>query len=57
MKDNNDYQLYPTIAMLSGHAFGAYFTLAYAQKINQDAPLSLKGIKKIITMFEKNMAF
>jgi enoyl-CoA hydratase len=32
------------------------FTHAYAQKITQNAPLSLKGIKKIITMFENNMA-
>ncbi len=32
------------------------FTLAYAQKITQNAPLSLKGIKNIIAMFEKDMA-
>ncbi len=31
------------------------FTHAYADKIIRNAPLSLKGIKKIITMFEKNM--
>ena len=32
------------------------FTLTYAQKITRNAPLSLKGIKKIITMFENDMA-
>ncbi|MBT3178124.1 MAG: enoyl-CoA hydratase [Desulfobacula sp.] len=32
------------------------FTHAYAKKITQNAPLSLKGIKKIITMFENDMA-
>ena len=32
------------------------FTHSYAQKITQNAPLSLKGIKKIIAMFEKDMA-
>ncbi|MBU1343345.1 MAG: enoyl-CoA hydratase/isomerase family protein [Proteobacteria bacterium] len=32
------------------------FTLSYARKITRNAPLSLKGIKKIIAMFEKNMA-
>ena len=32
------------------------FTHAYAQKITQNAPLSLKGIKKIIAMFENAMA-
>ncbi len=32
------------------------FTYTYAKKITQNAPLSLKGIKKIITMFEKDMA-
>ena len=32
------------------------FTLAYAQKITQNAPLSLKGIKKIIAMFENDLA-
>ncbi len=33
-----------------------YFTHTYAKKITQNAPLSLKGIKKIIGMFEKNIA-
>lgn len=32
------------------------FTLAFAQKITRNAPLSLTGIKKIISMFENNMA-
>ena len=32
------------------------FTYTFAQKITQNAPLSLKGIKKIITMFENDMA-
>ena len=32
------------------------FTHAYARKITLNAPLSLKGIKKIITLFENNMA-
>ena len=32
------------------------FTHRYARKITRNAPLSLKGIKKIITMFENNMA-
>ncbi|MCK5165022.1 MAG: enoyl-CoA hydratase/isomerase family protein [Desulfobacula sp.] len=32
------------------------FTHDYAQKITQNAPLSLKGIKNIITMFENDMA-
>jgi enoyl-CoA hydratase len=32
------------------------FTHSYAQKITQNAPLSLKGIKKVIAMFEKDMA-
>jgi len=32
------------------------FTLAYAQNITRNAPLSLKGIKKIISLFEKNTA-
>jgi enoyl-CoA hydratase len=32
------------------------FTLAYAEKITRNAPLSLKGIKKIITMFENEMS-
>jgi len=32
------------------------FTQQYARKITQNAPLSLKGIKKIISMFEKNIA-
>ncbi len=32
------------------------FTLSYAQKIIQNAPLSLKGIKKIIGMFEDKLA-
>lgn len=32
------------------------FTLAYAQSITRNAPLSLKGIKNIIGLFEKNMA-
>jgi enoyl-CoA hydratase/carnithine racemase len=32
------------------------FTQAYAQKITRNAPLSLKGIKKIIAMFENDMA-
>ncbi len=32
------------------------FTHAYAQKITQNAPLSLMGIKKIISMFENDMA-
>ncbi len=31
------------------------FTDTYAKKITQNAPLSLKGIKKIIGMFENNM--
>ena len=31
------------------------FTYTYAKKITQNAPLSLKGIKSIIGMFEKNM--
>jgi len=31
------------------------FTEAYAQKITANAPLSLKGIKKVITMFENDM--
>ncbi len=31
------------------------FTHTYAKKITQNAPLSLKGIKKIITMFENDM--
>ncbi|MCP4671436.1 MAG: enoyl-CoA hydratase [Desulfobacula sp.] len=31
------------------------FTMNYAKKITRNAPLSLKGIKKIISMFEKNM--
>jgi len=32
------------------------FTHAYAKKITQNAPLSLKGIKKIISYFENDMA-
>ncbi len=32
------------------------FTHKYARKITRNAPLSLQGIKKIITMFENNMA-
>jgi len=32
------------------------FTHSYAEKITRNAPLSLKGIKKVITLFEKNMA-
>ncbi|MFA5902479.1 MAG: enoyl-CoA hydratase-related protein [Desulfobacula sp.] len=32
------------------------FTLAYAEKITRNAPLSLKGIKNIIGLFEKNTA-
>jgi len=32
------------------------FISTYARKITQNAPLSLKGIKKVIAMFEKNMA-
>ena len=32
------------------------FTLAYAESITRNAPLSLKGIKKIIALFEKNTA-
>lgn len=32
------------------------FTETYAQKITQNAPLSLKGIKKIINLFEEDMA-
>jgi len=32
------------------------FTIAYAQKITKNAPLSIKAIKKIIAMFENNMA-
>jgi enoyl-CoA hydratase/carnithine racemase len=31
------------------------FTRAYAEKITGNAPLSLKGIKEIIAMFERNM--
>jgi enoyl-CoA hydratase/carnithine racemase len=31
------------------------FTLAYAEKVTMNAPLSIKAIKKIITMFENNM--
>ena len=31
------------------------FTQAYAQKITKNAPLSLKGVKKIISMFESDM--
>lgn len=32
------------------------FTYQYAKKITRNAPLSLKGIKKIITLFENDMA-
>jgi len=32
------------------------FTRAYAQKITRNAPLSLKGIKNIISMFENDLA-
>jgi len=32
------------------------FTHTYARKITRNAPLSLKGIKKIITLFENDMA-
>ncbi len=32
------------------------FTLDFAKKITRNAPLSLKGIKQTIAMFEKNMA-
>ncbi|MFH1154464.1 MAG: enoyl-CoA hydratase-related protein [Pseudomonadota bacterium] len=32
------------------------FTRAYAQKISRNAPLSLKGMKKIISLFEDDMA-